>query len=159
MPVSTKVLLIVLLPFATACIANRGAQTAQPLGTRPGDAEPVVFLELPPEPQRVQPEPVQTSSPRAHSASEQQRDLAKRLFQAGVQLYEAGDMAGALEKFSEAYLYAPLPALLFNIARAQEQLGDVHGACQTYELLRVDPRASDSMRVSTAERLTALKCP
>jgi hypothetical protein len=154
-----RLLLIVLLGVATACIAKVGTQTSQPGSTHAPGAEPVVFLELPPAPQRVEPEPTQISSPRTQSSSEQQRDLAKRLFQDGVQLYEAGDIAGALEKFSEAYLFAPLPALLFNIARAQEQLGDVQGACQTHERLRVDPDASDNMRVSATERITALKCP
>jgi tetratricopeptide (TPR) repeat protein len=154
-----RLLLIAFLGLATACAANREARASQPIDTPPAGAEPVVFLEIPPNPPRVEPEPAEAASPSAHDPSEEQRDHAKRLFQAGVQLYEAGDIAGALEKFGEAYVYAPLPALLFNIARAQEQLGDVAGACQTYKTLRADPEASDSMRDSTIERITALKCP
>lgn len=148
-----RLFLIALLGLAPACGAKRGTQTSQPVG-----AEPVVFVEIPPDPTRVEPEPAEPSLP-TPGASPEQREQAKQLFEAGVQLYEAGDIAGAIEKFREAYALAPLPALLFNIGRGQEQIGDVVGACESYRTARADPQADEAMHARATDRMTQLNCP
>lgn len=157
-----QLLLSCSLAIALACVPNSGGGTAQPVEAEPGGAEPVataptVFVEAPPEPKRAEPEP---SSPAPvehvdHAAREQ----AKLLFVEAVELYEAGDIAAAIEKFEQAYALAPMPALLFNIARGREQLGDVAGACATYERAQIDPQADASMRDVATQRLAQLNCP
>jgi hypothetical protein len=144
------------LALSLACVAKPpggpAGETAEPFG-----AEPVVFVEVPPEPTRVEPEP--SEPPLAETLDADQRDEAKRLFQAAVQLYEAGDIAAAVVKFREAYALAPLPAVLFNIARGQEQLGDVVGACESYRRAHTDPLADDSMRDAASKQRAQLNCP
>jgi tetratricopeptide (TPR) repeat protein len=153
-----RLLLIALLVFTTAC-RERRAETSQPEDVDRNAAEPVVFVEVPSAPPRVEPEPSAPPPASAHSPNPEQREQAKRLFQDGVQLYEAGDIAGAIEKFRAAYALAPLPALLFNIARGQEQLGDIAGACSSYRAARADPQTDDAMRDTVTDRLNQLKCP
>jgi tetratricopeptide (TPR) repeat protein len=155
-----QLLLIVLLGLMPACMAKQGPA---PSSVEPTGAEPVVFVEVPFVAPRVEPESGKSSRPEqpppAEDPSPEQQQQAKLSFQAGVELYEAGDIAGAVEKFREAYAYVPLPALLFNIARGQEQLGDVVGACETYETARSDPQADQTMRDAASERIIGLNCP
>jgi hypothetical protein len=151
-----RLLLIALLGLVPACIAKRGTETSQPVGAEAVGVEPVVFVEVATDPTRVEPKPAEPPLP---TPSPEQQQQAKLLFEAGVQLYQAGDIAAALGKFREAYALVPLPALLFNIARGQEQLGDVVGACATYRTVLADPQADDAMHVSVTERLTQLSCP
>jgi tetratricopeptide (TPR) repeat protein len=144
-----RLLLISVVPLLLACATQPSGRTSAPT-----DAEPVLFVEVPPEPPRAEPEP--TEPPPAHDID---RADAKRLFQEGVQLYEAGDIAGAVEKFEEAYDTEPLPALLFNIARGYDQLGDVAQACFLYGHLKTDPASDDRMRDEAAKRIAQLSCP
>jgi tetratricopeptide (TPR) repeat protein len=130
-------------------------RSAQPVGAEPARTEPAVFVEAPPDPVRAKSEasePQQAQSP-------EQREQAKLAFQDGVLLFEAGNFAAAVEKFREAYLLAPLPALLFNIARGQEQLGDLVGACESYRKIRADPLADAAMHEAAAQQLAQLNCP
>jgi hypothetical protein len=48
-----------------------------------------------------------------------------------------------------------MPALLFNIGRAQELLGDVAGACATYRTAQAD----DTVRDAATQAITQLNCP
>jgi hypothetical protein len=61
------------------------------------------------------------------------RDVAKGHFKAGSKLFEAQRYKEALAEFRTAYELAPLPELLFNIARCQEYLEDIAGAVRTYD--------------------------
>jgi tetratricopeptide (TPR) repeat protein len=58
---------------------------------------------------------------------------ARDLFEDGVRMYEQGDYNGALLKFRAAYELSPRGALLYNIARCQEQLGDLQGALRSFQ--------------------------
>jgi hypothetical protein len=149
-----QLLLIASLALAPACDAKHRGQTSQPVAAEPVRTEPVVFVEAPPDPTKRSP-----SEPVAEPPNEAQREQAKRLFEEGVQAYEAGDIVTAVDKFREAYLLAPLPALLFNIARGQEQLGDMLGACESYRTMNADPAADDDMRLLATERMLQLGCP
>jgi hypothetical protein len=151
-----QLLLSVLLGLAMACVAKPGGQTSQPVTAEPVRTEPIIFVEATPDPTRAKPS---SSEPVAEPPNDAQLEEAKRLFEHAVQAFEAGDIAGAVEKFREAYLLAPLPALLFNIARGQEQLGDIVGACESYETAKADPAADEGMREAASERLTQLNCP
>lgn len=57
-----------------------------------------------------------------------QRELARRCFALGVSLAQAGRYAAAKALFSEAYAAEPHYAVLYNIAQADVQLGDLASA-------------------------------
>lgn len=117
-------------------------------------AEPVLFVEASPAPERAS----GTESSEATGSTEQDRERAKQLYQSGVEHFEAGDLASALEQFEQAYQLAPLPALRFNIARTREQLGDTAGACATHAELLADPQADDRLREAALQAITRLGC-
>lgn len=150
-----QLLLSALLGLVAACAAK--PETSRPSAAEPAGTEPVVFVEAPPGPTRSTPEP--SDRPPDETPSEAQHEEAKRLFQEAVQAYEAGDILAAIEKFRAAYLLAPLPAILFNIARGQEQLGDLTGACETYRRANADPLADDATRRAATEQTVKLNCP
>jgi TolA-binding protein len=150
-----RLLLSALSSLALACAAkNTDSETSQPVGAEPVASGPMLFVEAPPNPPRETPEPSERPP-----VDERSAEAAKQLFQDGMQRYEQGDIAGAVEKFREAYALAPLPALLFNIARGQEQLGDIAGACETYKTMQTDPAADDAMRNRATEQIAHLNCP
>ena len=140
------------LSLALACATKPGGESVA--SDSPG--EPVLFVEASPDPTRA------SDSTQGAAAEDglgvEDRERAKQLFQAGTERYEAGDLAGALEQFEQAYLLAPLPALRFNIARTREQLGDTPGACASYAELLADPEANDSLRDAATQELTRLGC-
>jgi tetratricopeptide (TPR) repeat protein len=126
--------------------------------TNPEGAEPTVFVEVPPEPRPPEPEPTEPSRV-AQPVDIAAREQARQLFSEAVQLFEAGNYAAAVVKFEAAYQLAPLPQLLFNIARALEQQGDVAAACQVYRSASTDPTSDDRLRAEAANRLAQLRCP
>jgi hypothetical protein len=151
--------------LALACATKPSGETtdpvnADPVGAEPVASQPTVFVEPPPEPPReptrVEPEP---SPPPSADVDATAREQAKLLFQDGLELFEAGDIAAAVAKFEQAYALVPLPAMLFNIARGREQLGDVAGACTSYRLAEADPQADARMREEAAKRIASLNCP
>ncbi|HWU91226.1 MAG TPA: tetratricopeptide repeat protein [Kofleriaceae bacterium] len=65
---------------------------------------------------------------------------ARELTARGRELHEQGDYAGAIAAFKEAYVLAPRPGLLFNIAQAYRLLGDCDDAEHMYRrYLATDP--------------------
>lgn len=62
-----------------------------------------------------------------------QREIAKRYYRLGEKLYEASDYPAALAKFQEAYKLAPMPVMLYNIARCHEVMADLEPAIKFYE--------------------------
>ena len=58
--------------------------------------------------------------------------------------FDRGRYAPAMAEFKRAYELAPVPELLFNIARCQEQLGDLRAAIASYDqYLAAKPNAED----------------
>jgi tetratricopeptide (TPR) repeat protein len=76
--------------------------------------------------------------------------------------FNRGDYRTALEEYRRAYEAAPVPALLFNIGRCQEQLGDRAAAVASYrKYLAAVPAAEDraAVEASIAELERALASP
>jgi tetratricopeptide (TPR) repeat protein len=69
----------------------------------------------------------QSASDRATTAE------ARRHFQQGRQLLDAGSYAGAIAEFETALSLQPSPELLFNIAQAHRLKGDTKQALETYK--------------------------
>lgn len=137
------------LSLVLACATQ---PASEPASAEP--AEPVVFVEAVPGPtQPTGPQPSPTTGP-----SELDRERAKSLFTEGMKRYEAGDIAGAVEHFEQAYQLVPLPALRFNIARSRAQLGDIAGACADYAELLADPEVTDGIRETATQELARLQC-
>ena len=65
--------------------------------------------------------------------SEPEKELTKKRYKVGEQLYDIGQYEKALVAFDEAYKLYPLPAMLYNIARAHEVLGNLEKAINNYK--------------------------
>jgi len=101
-----------------------------------------------------------------HAALGQQtlkREIAKRYYKLGEKLYEASNYPDALAKFQKAYKLAPMPALLFNIARCHEVMAELEQAIKYYEqYLEEKPQAKNrdlvqNRLVNLRQRLAARK--
>jgi len=57
---------------------------------------------------------------------------ARSLAERGRMLHDAGDYANAIVAFTQAYVIAPSPALLFNLAQSYHLLGDCDDAALMY---------------------------
>jgi len=58
---------------------------------------------------------------------------AQASFSRGVERFESGDFAGALQDFEQADRVHHSPAIIYNIARARESLGQAQAAADAYE--------------------------
>lgn len=99
----------------------------------------------------------------ATSASAQQAnvDEARRRFTQGTALYQRGEYQAAFAEFEAAYRASPHPAILFNMAQCQVQLGRRAEAIRLLERLLaagVEPATADEVR-RTIERLRAQPGP
>jgi tetratricopeptide (TPR) repeat protein len=63
---------------------------------------------------------------------EQVPDKARRLAEQGRVFHDAGDYARAIAAYKEAYVLAPSPGLLFNLAQAYRLAGDCDDAAWMY---------------------------
>jgi tetratricopeptide (TPR) repeat protein len=99
-----------------------------------------------------QPEPAAPSEPtesteKTASESESESiktELAKKHYELGEKLYQTSAYQEALQEFEKAYKLEARPALLFNIARCHEVMGQLEQAVSNYELyLKRDPYASN----------------
>ena len=86
-----------------------------------------------------------SASPAAHADNAVRPDKvpnkARELAIKGRKLHNAGDYNGAVAAFKEAYVLAPSPGLLFNIAQAYRLDGDCDEAAWMYRrFLDTDPR-------------------
>jgi tetratricopeptide (TPR) repeat protein len=59
-------------------------------------------------------------------------DLAKQHFVLAEKLYQRGDYEGALQNLEKSYRHSGKPELLYNIARCEEQLGQLEKAVEHY---------------------------
>jgi tetratricopeptide (TPR) repeat protein len=83
-------------------------------------------------------------------------EQARADFERGAALYRAGDFRAALAAFEAAQARAPAPQALFNIARCQEQLGQLADAVDSYNAyLAAAPDAPD--RAAVGARIEELR--
>jgi tetratricopeptide (TPR) repeat protein len=96
-----------------------------------------------------------TALPRAASGNVN-REIAKKHYELGEKLYEYGDYNKALGEFNKAYDLAPIPALMFNMGRCHEKLGDLKQAVSHYQrFLAAKPNAGN--RAEIEEKIKSLK--
>ena len=75
-------------------------------------------------------------APAVAGAGDEDVVLAERYFKLGSELYRRSDYAEALKLCAKSYGLSKLPALLFNMARCKESLGDHAGAITLFEQYR-----------------------
>jgi len=100
----------------------------------------------------------------AAQAESPMRALAKKHFDTGQSYYAIANYKDALAEFEKAYKLQPLPALLYNIGRCKEALGDLKGAIAAFrDYLAGEKEASDralvETRITTLERRLAEASP
>jgi tetratricopeptide (TPR) repeat protein len=89
-------------------------------------------------------------------ADETDEELAKRYYKLGETLYHRSEFEGALKQFKRSYDLSKKAALLFNIARCHESLGQHAEAVAAYEAyLESNPRNTENvrMRIKNLRRL------
>jgi len=89
------------------------------------------------------------------STEEARLAQARELYKLGAGLYRAGRYREAIASFEEAYELSDNKKILYNIANAQERLGDLEGAIASLREYR--PFASRSDVVSLDLRIAALE--
>jgi tetratricopeptide (TPR) repeat protein len=90
------------------------------------------------------------SSPSDEAAAEQRRTDAKAKYEQGADAYGAGRYKEAVVLFLAADKLSPSAPLSFNIARAEEKLGNAAGALRWYrDYLRRAPAAQNAALVQT----------
>ena len=91
----------------------------------------------------------------ASAQTDAERTRARAAYTEGQRRFDAGDFAGALTKFEEAYSIVSNPVVLLGVASAQERLGrtaDARGTLERY--LRERPDAPD--RADVEGRIVAM---
>jgi tetratricopeptide (TPR) repeat protein len=86
-------------------------------------------------------------APAGAGAQEGQSDeaLAKQYYKLGEELYNRADYEGALKQFRQSHRYSKKPALLYNMARCYESLGQLTEAIKHYEaFLESSPQAPNA---------------
>ncbi|MEZ4463551.1 MAG: PEGA domain-containing protein [bacterium] len=82
---------------------------------------------------------------------------AKAAYDAGVAHFQAGRYTDAIAEFNKAYRLGPNPVLVFNMARAFEELGDFASATEFYKrYLQMAPEAADRQVVEESLRTLEL---
>jgi tetratricopeptide (TPR) repeat protein len=92
--------------------------------------------------------PAEPATPAAPAAlSEADLERAKQLYQNGAQLYAEGVYDKAILAFQESYALTKNHKLLFNIANAQERLGELQASVDTLNTYRIyaDPAERDTL--------------
>lgn len=85
---------------------------------------------------------------------------AKKVEQLSTQArerYGAGDFAGAIALFEQAYALEPVPNLLYNIAKCYEKMQDWKKAIEYYEKFVVSPDVASDVRQSAMTRSKELR--
>jgi hypothetical protein len=85
----------------------------------------------------LSPAPAAATSP----ATNDEREEARRRFDRGLTLYNAGDFWGALAEFQRAYKLTGHPLVLYNVALVEARLGHAAAAAAAFESL--EPRRSE----------------
>ena len=129
--------------FGLFVIALMGASCAG--GPQPRADEPVqVVVESAPTPSGAiavsdnplapPPSSVRSEPAPARSSAPEDRAAARDRFKEGVVAYSEGRYGDARRAFERAYALAPMPAVLYNLAMADQQDGDTQSACAHFEL-------------------------
>lgn len=93
----------------------------------------------------------------AQAAPTSEAERALELNEAGSALYAAGDYAGALRAFEQAYALVAEPNLLFNIAGCHERLGQRTQALEYYRWFLGSPSANPEGRRRAIAGLSRLE--
>ncbi|HEY2406233.1 MAG TPA: PEGA domain-containing protein [Polyangiaceae bacterium] len=100
-------------------------------------------------PNKPKPAAPQSAAPAPSMPESPARERARALFDQGAIAYREGRFFEAVEIFSETNRLYPEPALVFNIGKAYEGMGNPSGALRYYrEYLRRAPNASDRADVT-----------
>jgi tetratricopeptide (TPR) repeat protein len=118
----------------------------------PGTFALVVALSVP---VQAQPKPPAGTESVADDSNER-RAHALQLFDKSVALYEGGRFREAASLLEEAYATFPEPVLLYNLARAYQESGELAKAIDAYErFLAADPDVKD--REGIEQRVVTLR--
>jgi tetratricopeptide (TPR) repeat protein len=94
----------------------------------------------------------------ASAASAQQVDpRAAELYEEGARAYREGRFDESAILIRRAYEIEPHPILLYNIARALESAGDLHGALEAYEQFLRDAPSDAEQRPRVTRRVEVLR--
>jgi tetratricopeptide (TPR) repeat protein len=96
----------------------------------------------------------QVSLVSAEPVPEKARQLADR----GRILHDAGDYVDAIAAFNEAYVLAPSPGLLFNLAQAYRLAGKCDDAAWMYRRFLDSHPGTDKRQLAEAHLATVEKC-
>jgi len=88
------------------------------------------------------------------TADPQAKTQAQTLLGQGTALYQQGNIASALEKFEAAYMAFPSPKLMFNIGRANRDLGRPVEAIEAFQ--RFIAEAADASPETMADARTSV---
>jgi tetratricopeptide (TPR) repeat protein len=83
---------------------------------------------------------------------------ARKLAERGRQLHERGDYARAIVAFKEAYVLAPSPGLLFNLAQAYRLQGNCDDAALMYRRYLAAAPWSDERALAEGHLSTVTRC-
>ncbi len=97
------------------------------------------------------------ASPPAQAQSEPPAREASRHFQRGVDLYNEGDIRGALVEFKRAYLLLPRATVLYNIGQAEFQLQEYASALRTLERFLTDTGPNAAHRPEVQQTVEVLR--
>ncbi|HEX5100035.1 MAG TPA: PEGA domain-containing protein, partial [Polyangiaceae bacterium] len=93
----------------------------------------------------------QAAADAAGTSSQAVKDEARRRFDRGLALYNAGDLNGALAEFRHAYRLTAHPVVLYNLALVHAGLGHAAEAVDALEKLQ-NPAAQSELGADRAER-------
>jgi len=84
---------------------------------------------------------------------------ARKLAARGRELHDRGDYARAIAAFKEAYVLAPSPGLLFNIAQAYRLQGNCDDAALMYRrYIAAMPRSGDERTLAEGHLAAVVRC-
>ena len=143
-------------PFALTLLVTGAALAAPPApvpASAPASAAPKAAAPASSAPKAAAPVPASAPVSAAPVALDV-RAQAAALFEEGAGLFRKRSFREASERFQAAYNLDPSPILLYNLARAAEEMGDPQAAVGHYKayLLRY-PQAEDRDKVETQIRV------
>jgi tetratricopeptide (TPR) repeat protein len=94
--------------------------------------------------------------PAASAGAETPEAEVERLANDAVNAYKGADYKRAVELLQKAYEIRQVPALLYNMAKAYDKLGDVEHAYDTYRLYADSAAAEPKLKAKAELRVAAL---
>ena len=100
-----------------------------------------------------------SSSPSSADLGEPVPPRARQLAERGRELHERGDYARAIAAFKEAYVLAPSPGLLFNLAQAYRLQGQCDDAALMYRrYIAAVPERTSGRALAEGHLATVVRC-